>query len=193
MKRQRAVLTLATVVGALALSILAVNSRSADATSTYRKTDPKAWVHVFCTSFQPVLQQIRDVSRSDVLAAAFGAADAKAQTSATLNQLNASLERAMQNLSKAGTPSVKHGSEVARKFRTALSSLRASLPAFEAELALLPTGDNLVFLTSIRALVTRFQLSAQRSLGGLSSRQLKAPTIDAAIKHDKACLALARG
>src|SRR5450631_3982348 len=117
MNRQRAVLTLATVLSALALSIVAANPHSAGATSTYRKTDPKAWVHVFCTSFQPVLQQIRDVSRSDVLAA-LGAADAKAKTSATLNQLNASLERATQNLSKAGTPSIKNGNEVARKFRT---------------------------------------------------------------------------
>jgi acetylglutamate synthase len=191
MNRQRAVQILAIVLGVLALSILPANPRSADATSTYRKTDPKLWVHVLCTSLQPVLQEIRDVSSSDVLAAALGAAEAKAQTSATLNRLNASLKRAMQNLSKAGTPSVKHGSEVARKFRTALSSLRASLPEFEADLALLPTGDNLAFLTSIRALVTRFQLSAQRSLGGLSSRQLKAPGIDAAIKHEKACLALA--
>lgn len=193
MNRQRTVRILVTVLGALALSVFAANPGCADATSTDRQTDPKSWVHVFCTSFQPVLQQIRDVSRSDVLAAALGAADAKAKTSATSNQLDASLERAMQNLAKAGTPRVKNGSEVARKFRTALSSLRASLTAFEAELARLTTADDFAFVTSIRALVIRFQLSAQRSLGGLSSRQLKAPTIDAAIKRDKACLALARG
>lgn len=136
------------------------------------------WAESVCGALAPWRTTIADLNQKAAtqMATATTSAETRENLSALLSGARQASETARAAVAAAGVPDVEGGEAVAREFEATLAGTRDAYAAAEAELAALPTLDDVLFYDSVEALLARLTNeygSAGATLSTLSSPELK--------------------